>query len=91
MTKEDPSGKFKALEDAKKRVEVGGTYYHFKNPSDYYTVVDVGIIEETEEVCVMYEAQYDELKGIRWVRTLENFLEEVERDGKKYQRFTKVE
>ena len=58
MTKTDPAHKHKLIEDAKKKVTVGGTYYHFKNPSDYYTVVNVGIIEETLEPCVMYEPLY---------------------------------
>lgn len=87
MTQKDPSQKHQLIADAKQRVTVGGTYVHFKDPSKQYTVTNVGIIEATEEACVMYEAQYEELKGLTWVRPLSNFLEEVEWEGKKVPRF----
>lgn len=74
----------KQIIKAKKKVEVGGIYYHYKNPDKYYVVESVGFIEERDEVCVVYRALYG--KGIIWVRTLTNFLEKV--DGK--MRFEKV-
>jgi len=57
---------------------------------EYYVVKDVGIIEASEEACVMYEALYDSLKGLTWVRTVDNFLEEVEKDGQTFRRFSPV-
>jgi len=45
-------------------------------------------LENSEEVCVGYRALYG--KGILWVRTLENFLEGVEIDGKSVKRFQVV-
>ena len=74
----------KILAKAKKKVEVGGVYYHYKNPNKYYVVEFVGFIEESNTPCVIYRALYG--KGIVWVRTLEVFLSKV--DGKK--RFNKV-
>jgi len=69
---------------ARKKVEVGGIYYHYKDPDKCYVVESVGFLENTEELCVIYRALYG--KGIVWVRTLDNFLEKV--DGK--MRFRKV-
>lgn len=64
------------INKAKKLVEVGGIYYHYKNPEKFYVVESVGFIENTQEVCVVYRALYD--TGLVWVRTLTNFLEKVE-------------
>ncbi|OGC97544.1 hypothetical protein A2634_02150 [Candidatus Amesbacteria bacterium RIFCSPHIGHO2_01_FULL_48_32] len=63
-------------------------YYHYKHPEKYYVVEFVGVLENSEEVCVGYRALYG--KGILWVRTLENFLEGVEIDGKSVKRFQVV-
>ena len=41
---------------AKKEVEVGGIYYHYKNPDKFYVVESVGFLENTEELCVIYES-----------------------------------
>ena len=73
------------IEQAKERVEIGATYNHYKSLDQFYIVEDIALIEETEEVCVVYKALYgDELT---WVRTVENFLEKTEHGP----RFTKVE
>lgn len=74
----------KQIAKARKKVEVGGIYYHYKNSDKYYVVELFGFLESSEEVCVVYRALYG--KGIVWVRTLENFLEKI--DGK--MRFDKV-
>lgn len=73
-----------------KLVTIGGEYVHFKDPIKRYRVTGVGIIEATEEACVMYEALYKELAGITWVRPLQNFLEVVEKDGQKMSRFRRL-
>ncbi len=75
------------VRDAEKKVVVGAKYYHYKNPQELYDLVGVGLLEATEQPCVMYR---NEEKGVTWVRTLENFLEDVEVDGKKAPRFTKA-
>lgn len=70
---------------AKKQIEIGSIYFHYKSPDKYYVIESIGILESSEELCVVYRALYD--KGIVWVRTLENFTE-VTNQGP---RFTKVE
>ncbi len=79
----------KKIKKARKRVEVGAKYYHFKNPDKLYVIEQIGILEETEEVCVVYRALYGE--EIVWIRTLENFLSEKKTEkGERVTRFTKV-
>lgn len=80
-------------EDLAKKIEtanikVGEKYYHFKNPNDLYTIEFVGLLENTEEVCVGYRGDYG--KKLLWVRTISDFFSEKEIDGKKVKRFTKV-
>lgn len=73
------------IEQARKEIEIGGYYAHYKHPEERsYQVLDVGIIEETEEICVMYKSIKT---GIVWVRKVQNFLSEVEWNGKKVKRF----
>jgi hypothetical protein len=79
------------LDRAKQQVTISGTYFHYKNPDKYYTLVDVAINESDEEVCVLYRAEYDDLKGVIFIRKIDNFLENVEVDGKTISRFNKVE
>jgi hypothetical protein len=62
----------KKLNTGFKQVKVGGIYFHYKNPDNYYVVESVGFIESTEEVSVVYRALYG--KGIIWVRPLAEFL-----------------
>lgn len=69
-------------------VRVKDRYFHFKDRKKLYEIEFVGILENTEEVCVGYRALYG--KKILWVRTLDDFFTEKEVDGKKVKRFTKV-
>lgn len=78
------------LNDAKQQVTIGGTYYHYKKPDKYYTLVDVVIIEANDTVGVLYKAEYDDLKGITFMRPLDDFLAEVDTDNGRIPRFTKV-
>ena len=74
---------------AKKRVKVGRYYAHFKHPGEKeYQVVDIGILENGEEICVIYKSLTN---GIIWIRTLGNFLERVDGGGRMVNRFTKLE
>jgi hypothetical protein len=73
---------------AKEKVRVGGKYTHFKNPHDEYIVLEIGFLEETEMPYVVYKAQYGE--GLAWIRPLENFIEEVNRDGYRGPRFVEA-
>jgi len=64
-----------------------GKYRHFKG--NEYEVLYLARHSETEEEMVVYRALYGE-RGV-WVRPASMWLETVERDGKAYQRFTKIE
>ena len=76
------------LELAKTKIAVGSFYTHYKHPDiKEYQIVDVGIFEKTEEVCIVYKSLHT---GISWIRTIDNFLEEVEVEGKKVKRFKNV-
>lgn len=59
-----------------------GKYKHFKGST--YEVLGVGIHTETKEQMVVYK---EENTQQLWIRPLHNFLEEVEKDGKKVKRF----
>ena len=76
------------LTEAAALVEVGARYTHFKDPIKEYLVVGFVIIEATEEVGVLYEAQYDE--RITFVRPLQSFIAPVEHEGTTTMRFIKV-
>ncbi len=77
------------VNEAKQKVKVGGKYFHYKHPDQFYTVLRIGLIEETEKVCVVYEAEYGE--KLVWAWPLENFLAKVTKDdGTEVDRFTKV-
>lgn len=63
-----------------REVKVKGIYRHFKG--DYYLVEDIAYHSETMEKMVVYRALYDDTK--LYVRPYDMFLEEVNRNGKKY-------
>ena len=61
-----------------------GKYRHFKGGE--YEVLFVAKHSETQEEMVVYRALYGE--GDVWVRPARMWNEEVEKDGKRYKRFT---
>ena len=63
-----------------------GRYRHFKGRE--YEVLGIARHSETEEELVVYRALYGDF-GL-WVRPVSMWNETVERDGKTYQRFTKL-
>jgi hypothetical protein len=65
-----------------------GIYQHFKGMK--YKVLGLVKHSETLEDLVLYEALYENPHGKLWVRPKEMFFEEVEREGKKFPRFTFV-
>ncbi len=67
----------KELASAAKLVKVGGRYAHFKHPDRDYQVIDLVIIEATEEVGVVYRACYGD--QLTFVRPLKSWLEPVDR------------
>lgn len=64
-----------------------GKYRHFKG--NEYEVLYTARHSETLEEMVVYRALYGE-RGI-WVRPASMWNEIVERDGKTFRRFTKIE
>lgn len=64
-----------------------GRYRHFKG--NEYEVIGIARHSETEETMVVYRALYGE--GGLWVRPADMWNETVERDGKRYMRFERVE
>ncbi len=66
---------------------VPGTYVHYTNGTQY-TVIDVVKHSETEELMVLYRAEYGDY-GL-WVRPLSMFMEMVNVNGKEIRRFRSV-
>lgn len=64
-----------------------GKYRHFKG--NEYEVLGTARHSETEEELVVYRALYGE--GGLWVRPVSMWTETVERDGRVFQRFTRIE
>lgn len=64
-----------------------GRYRHFKG--NEYELLYVARHSETMEEMVVYRALYGE--GGIWVRPASMWNETVERDGKTYRRFTKID
>lgn len=60
-----------------------GEYEHFKGK--HYEVLGLVKHSETLEELVLYKALYG--KEDMWARPIKNFLEKVEKDGKKVKRF----
>lgn len=78
----------KLLQSAATQVNVEGTYAHYKDPSKTYTVLQLAIIEATNEPCVIYQANYG--KRLVFVRPISNWLAPAEWQGKSVQRFTQI-
>jgi len=76
------------IEQAQSLVEKGARYVHFKDPSKEYVVTGFAVREDTQEVSVIYEAQYGE--RIPFIRTLASFTSTVEHEGVTMLRFRKV-
>ncbi len=60
-----------------------GIYRHYKG--NLYQVLSTGRHSETEEWMVIYKTLYGDASI--WIRPFDNFIEEVEVDGKKQKRF----
>ncbi len=78
----------KELLESSKKVEIGATYFHYKNSDSHYKVLSLAITEENDEVSVIYQAQYG--NNVTFVRPLKSWLNNVEVDGSSVPRFSKV-
>ncbi len=68
--------------------KVGEVFRHYKN--DLYKVVLISMHSDPDELCVVYEAEYPNPAFSFFSRLLKNWVEEVEWEGKKIKRFTKI-
>jgi len=73
--------------DKEKLEVVPGKYRHFKGKE--YEVLFLAKHSETEETMVVYRKLYDDYSI--WVRPAFMWNEIVERDGKKFKRFEKID
>jgi hypothetical protein len=76
---------------AQTEVKVGELYYHWRNPGQHYSVLNVGVNEADEQIVVVYELQAD--KPIVWVRPLrgeDGWLTPVMQDDQEIPRFNRV-
>lgn len=78
----------KEITDAGKRIKIGGIYQHYKSPDMLYKIISFATLEATDEMCVVYQAQYG--AGIQVVRPVGVFLETVEWEGRTVPRFKLV-
>lgn len=76
------------LSHAGREVFVGARYTHYKDSTKEYVVKSLAILEATEEVGVIYEAQYD--TRISFIRPFADFCALVEVNGVPTPRFTKI-
>ena len=78
------------LNRLKLKVKVGDKFFHYKHSDQFYHILAIGFIEDTEIPCVVYEAEYGD--KITWVRTESEFFAKVTlEDGTEVDRFTKVD
>jgi hypothetical protein len=77
------------LARASKLVKIGQLYCHYKGRDKLYKVLHLGFIEESMEVCVVYQALY----GTRsiFVRPLDVWLEKVDLEGQSVERFSLID
>lgn len=73
---------------AQSLIGVGTQYWHYKGRDKIYTVLDLGFLEATNELCVVYRAEYG--KKLTFIRPLAVWLEHVEWQGESLPRFTKI-
>lgn len=76
------------LKEASEMVEVGARYYHYKDSKKTYTVTGIGILEDTEQPAVIYQAEYGQ--KLTWIRTLSDWMKTHVIRGKTVSKFTKI-
>jgi hypothetical protein len=78
----------KEIAEARSKVEVGGKYTHYKTPTSLYEVIDLGVLEADDNICVIYKSLVVDKPC--FVRPLSEWLEEVEWQGKTVPRFKRL-
>jgi hypothetical protein len=69
--------------------QAGDIYHHYKSPDKHYKIIGIAFHTETTEEMVVYQPLYETDQEF-FVRPLKMFMEEVEVNGEKKSRFTKV-
>ena len=85
MSKLKPISEIELQWDGIDRPSNGQKYQHYKG--GVYEIVATGFLEDSEAPCVVYRSIE---KGIVWVRTAKNFLEDIEYNGMKQPRYKQV-
>jgi hypothetical protein len=85
MTKQKSIDDIKAGWYGLDRPKDGQHYQHYK--VEKYVIVATGFLEDGEAPCVVYRSLE---KNIVWVRSAQNFLEDVEHNGNKLARFKRL-
>lgn len=78
----------KEMQAAESKITIGAEYWHHKSRDKIYIVLGLGFLEATNELCVIYQAQYGE--KLTFLRPLSVWLEQVEWEGNIVPRFTKL-
>lgn len=65
---------------------IPGVYRHYKGRN--YRMIGVGKHTETNEIMVIYIGLYED--GPIWVRPLDQFMADIEHEGKMQPRFKKI-
>lgn len=63
------------LKKAQTKIKKGDRYAHHTSQDKLYEVVDIALLEATEEPCVIYTSLY--APHLTWIRSVEHFLEDV--------------
>lgn len=77
-----------AIKSASTIVEIDAQYLHYKDEHRPYTVTNIVILEDTEEVAVAYHVSAT--PEVTFIRPLPSWLETVEWQGRTMPRFTKL-
>lgn len=80
------------LEDAKKMVKIEAIYAHYRDPQSRYKVINLAIIEATQEVGVVYRKEFgsDVLTSVTWIRPLHSWMEQVSFENMMVPRFREI-
>lgn len=85
VEKESHTDLAKKLDGVAKQITIGAIYLHYKEQHSY-RVLNLVIAEADQQPYVVYQAQYGD--RITFTRSAESWLQEVDWQGKKVQRFT---
>ena len=77
------------IDRARQHVKLGGIYVHYKDSSHTYEVVDLAVNTEQDTIWVVYTSLYDE--RLTFLRSIDEWCDDVEKDGKIMRRFTELE